>query len=213
MSDDALNQKITAIMQPGASEGWLTPERGIEMAELILEVKPKVVVEIGVFGARSLVAQALALKQNGFGKIYGIDPWKLEPAIEGENDANKQWWTKNVNLHEIHKGAMNLIWSHELDEYAVIIRAPSHFCSLLFSGDDMIAVRKDIDVLNIDGNHSEIASCRDVELYLPCVKSGGYVWVDDCDWDSTKKAQGLIEAQCDTVRVSPDGHYKLYRKR
>lgn len=212
MVPETLKHKITAIMQPGASEGWLTPERGIEMADLIIQVRPKVVVEIGVFGARSLVAQALALKENGFGKIYGIDPWKLEMAIEGENEANREWWTKNVNLHNIHNGAMGLIWAHGLDEHAIVIRAPSHFASMLFSGDDVMAVRQEIDIANIDGCHSEIASCRDVELYLPCVRRGGYIWMDDCDWPSTKRAQQLLERECATMKTSPDGHYKLYKK-
>lgn len=200
-------------MRPGGSEGWLTPERGIEMAELILETRPNTVVEIGVFGARSLVAQALALKENRYGKIYGIDPWKLEPAIEGENDANREWWTKNVNLNNIHNGAMGLIWQHQLDEYAVVIRAPSQYCAVIFSGDSRVVFKREIEILNIDGCHSEVASCRDVEIYLPLVASGGWIWMDDCDWPTTKRAQSLIERECSTERVSPDGHYKLYRKR
>lgn len=183
-------------------EGWTTPERCVEMAELILETKPKLCVEIGTFGGRTLVAQALALKENGAGTIYGIDPWRVEHALEGENEANRTWWSKNVDLEKIHRGCMEEIWKRGLDQQAVVIRTCSQYCHWLFV---------DIDVLLIDGNHSEVASCRDVELYLPSVAHGGHVWMDDCDWESTKKAQTLMETQCDVVKDA--GHYKLYRKR
>src|SRR5690348_13441140 len=112
-----------ALTPPIKLEGWTTPERGIEMAELIVEMKPKVVVEIGVFGGRSLIAQALAIRDNerrGYGKgmIYGIDPWKVDYALEGENVENQKWWKENVDLHGIHKGCMDAIWRLELDKHA-----------------------------------------------------------------------------------------------
>lgn len=173
------------------------------MCELVLETKPDICVEIGVFAGRSLLAQAFGLRENGKGKIYGIDYWKLDTAIEGENHLNKEWWTKKLDLELMHRLTMQAIWGHHLDSIATIIRAPSQHVHHLFP---------QIDILNIDGCHSEVASCRDVENYVPRVKSGGYIYMDDCDWPSTQKAQQLIEAQCKTVKVSPDGHYKLYQK-
>lgn len=186
------------------SEGWMEFERMMEMAQLILDTGPSVVCELGVFGGRSFITQALALKENGHGKIYGVDPWKLEKAIEGENDANVNWWKNNVDLNVIHQYCVNALWKYELDKHATIIRSASQDCYELF---------KKIDILNVDGNHSEVASCRDVTLYLPMVKPGGYVWFDDCDWATTKAAQNWLEDACEIVKVSPDGHYKLYRKR
>lgn len=197
------NLRETILTELLLMEGWVTPERGVEMADLILETKPTMVVEIGVFGGRSLLAQGLALKANGQGRIYGIDAWKPEAALEGENEANRDWWTKNVDLHQIHRLAVEAIWKHGLDEYAVLLRCPSQFCAELFA--------QGIDILFIDGNHSEPASCRDVVLYLPHVRPGGYVWFDDCDWSSTQKALGLMAQQCDVVRDC--GHYRLYKKR
>lgn len=188
---------------PVRTEGWMTPERGVELAELILEHKPETVVEIGVFGGRSLICQALALKELGRGKIYGIDPWKVEAALEGEGEANREWWSRNCDLHQIHKGAMETIWRLGLEEYAIIIRAKSQHCAMLFAGG--------IDLLGIDGNHSEIASTRDVKLYLPQVQEGGLVAFDDADWPTTQAALKLLDAQCDIIKDA--GHYRIYRKR
>src|SRR5690242_19968781 len=50
---------------------WLDLSRAYEMAELILEVKPQVVVEVGTFKGQSLITQAFALRENNDGgKIY-----------------------------------------------------------------------------------------------------------------------------------------------
>lgn len=183
-------------------DGWTTPERGIEMAEIIYDNKPEVVVTIGVFGCRSVIAQAFALRENQKGVVYGLDPFKLEAALEGENSDNRDWWSKNINIEDIQRKAINSIWQHNLDQWAVLIRASSQHVSQLFP---------EIGVLEIDGNHSEIASCRDVELYLPKVVTGGFIWADDCDWPTTQRALTLLDAACDVV--SDKGKYRLYRKR
>jgi len=186
---------------PVLLEGWSTPARGIEMAELILETKPDVVVELGVFGGRSLIAQALALKFNGRGMIYGIDPWKTEAALEGENQANQEWWAK-VDLHQMHKATMEAVWRLELEPFVTIIRQRSEHCAMLFGN---------ADIISIDGNHSEVASCRDVTLYAPLLAPGGYIWMDDTNWESTRKAMALLEDWC--VLVSDFGDHRLYKRR
>lgn len=185
-------------------EGWTTPERCIEMCDLVIETRAQCVVEIGVFAGRSLLAQAFGMRHLALGgKVYGIDPWKKEDCLEGENEANKEYWSK-LDLHHIHKLAVETIWQHHLDEYAVLIQSASQNCEKLFG-------YATIDILNIDGCHSEIASCRDVITYLPKVRKGGFVWFDDCKWPSTEKALELMDAQCD--RVKDAGEYRLYRKR
>lgn len=193
-------------------DGWTTPERACEMAELILETRPKVVVEIGTFGGRSAIAMAFALRQNNNGgRIYCIDPWRLQDAQEGEWEDNKKWWSQNIDLHEIHRKCMEAIWAHNIDDWLVVIRAASQHVHQLFP---------EIGVLLIDGNHSEVASLRDAQLYVPKVVSGGYVLADDSDWivvegdktvQSTQKAMLFIEESCDLVRQS--GNMRIYQKR
>lgn len=197
---DELKKTIAEVVP--TMEGWCSEEKARAMAELILREKPLVVVEIGVFGGRSLVPQALALRENGKGVIYGIDPWKLDSALEGENGkSNDDWWKNNVNLHEIHQLCVEAIWRQKLDEWCVLVRTPSQACHALFPM---------IDVLHIDGNHSEVASCRDVLIYAPKVKTGGYIWFDDVDWATTGRAVQLLEQSAE--KVSQVGSCSLYRK-
>ncbi len=192
----------TITREVNGLDGWTTPERAVEMAELIVEHRPTICVEIGVFGGRSLIPTALALRHNNQGTVYGIDPWKTEAALEAENEANQSWWKNNVNLEEIHSKTMKAIWRLGLDQWAVVIRARSEHCPRLFGM---------VDWLFLDGNHSEVASSRDVRLYLPMVVSGGIVIADDTDWTTTRKAVGMIEDECD--RIGGDGHYTIYKKR
>lgn len=191
---------------PTKLEGWMTPERGLQFVEHVLEHKPKVVVEIGVFGGRSMLCYALALRQlNEGGVYYGIDPWEIQAVQEGETVPENREWNSGVDWNAIHLGAMNVIWKHNLDKWAVVVRSASHHCHGLF---------QDIDLLAIDGSHVESVAVRDVELYLPKLKPGGYLFFDDSDWPSTQKAIKLVEQSCDLIR--DDGretHNSLYRKR
>ena len=97
---------------------------------------------------------------------------------------------------------MQAIWSNQLDPWVTIVRAQSHTVGRLFH---------QIDLLNIDGNHSEIASCRDVEWYLPMVSHGGVIFLDDADWASTQKAVAMLSEQCDVIKDEP--HYKWFKKK
>lgn len=199
-----LEKKITEILRPYFLDGWTDPSRGLDLAQSVLDTQPTIIVEIGCFGARSTIALALALKEvgNSSSRIYTIDPWKKEDAMEAENDQNRDWWSNKVDLHDIHRKAMEAIWSLGLDEKIVVIRAASHRVATLFSN---------IDLLNVDGNHSELSSCRDVNLYLPNVRAGGRIHFDDADWPSTQKALALLDAEC--LLVSNKGDRRIYRKR
>lgn len=198
----AFKERILIAIAP--LEGWCTLEKASAMAELILTEHPSRVVEIGVFGGRSLIPQAMALRENGTGIIVGIDPWRHVHAVEGNlSDADKKWWTNNVDLEGIHRGCMKALWDNGLDDFCIILRAASQHCPMLFGGG--------IDILHIDGTHSEEASIRDVNLYLPQVGRGGYVWFDDVDWTTTAKAVGVLDAACD--RVDTVGSCVLFKRR
>jgi len=205
-----LNEQVSAFMQPGASEGWLTPERGIELAALTMQMQPDTIVSIGVFGGRSVVAFALALKAIGKGKVFGIDPWKKEDCLEGETKANQEWW-KSIDLEKVHRGTMEAIWRLGLDDYAVIIRAASHRLPRLFPGG--------IDILEIDGSHVEDAAYRDVEMYVPQMNTNGFVIMDDLNWTddsghrTTKKAHDLLLTYCQPYKISEDGNWGIFWRR
>lgn len=174
-------------------QGWTEPSRACEMVERILEIKAKIIVDIGVFAGRSTIAMGFAAREMGNSMVYGIDNWNPESAMD--NDDNKEgvdWWEKQSHLESVHQQAMHAVWDHRLEPWVTIIRAKSEHVHQLFPV---------IDFLNIDGGHSETTSCRDVSLYLPKVRSGGFVMMDDTSWDSTQKAISMLEEQCELVKT------------
>lgn len=184
--NSALKARIWSVIEP--MHGWCSREKSEAMSDLIGRVLPSTCVEIGVFGGRSLIAQGMALKEVGDGVVYGIDPWRMDAALEGNlSTADKEWWS-GINLNEIHLHCMDSIWRNGLDKQCIVIRASSQYCPRLFGGG--------IDVLHIDGTHSEEASTRDVILYLPQVRSGGHIWFDDSDWTTTSGAVSILRKEC-----------------
>ena len=58
-----------------------------------------------------------------------------------------------------------------------------------------------IDILHIDGNHSEQASYLDVTKWVPLVRSGGWIFFDDMTWFengvfTTARAVEWLNANC-----------------
>ena len=153
-------------------EGWFSQEKAGILVDLVLKNKPTTIVEIGVFGGKSLVPMAFALKANERGTIIGIDPWDNQASIEGlVNETNKNWWG-SLDHELIRLGLLSKIRQFGLENQIELIKSTSA---------DAPAI-EDIDLLHIDGNHSDGASYFDVTKWVPLVKSGGCIIFDDMTW-------------------------------
>lgn len=184
--------------------GWCSEAKFRDIYETTLENHPNRCVEIGVFGGRSLIAFAQAVKDGSFGFVYGVDPYEREKVQEGGDGAsNHDWWTQK-QLDELHRDACCSIQHFHLHSCVSILREPSEKAHHRWPDET-------VDILHIDGNHSEICSCRDVQLYLPLVIPGGIIYFDDINWPTTLKAQGMLAEQCDLLRVVDQ--CAVYRKR
>jgi predicted O-methyltransferase YrrM len=189
-----------------AMDGWCSIEKATALANTVLKHKPTVCVEIGVYAGRSLFAIATALQQLGQGRVLGIDPWTVEASVAGwENDpANRDWWsgkTSKLDHNAIYQQcceyrkklqleACTEIFVGTSDEAAKLLRIVSYAL-------ERHAQRPTyIDLLHIDGNHSEQQALRDVQNYVPLVEPGGFVFFDDMSWGTTKPAQQLLDKLC-----------------
>lgn len=185
-------------------EGWCSKEKALAMMDLIIETNPKVCVEIGVFGGSSILPTASALKFLKRGVVYAIDPWDNSECLKGDNDEkNSEWWGK-IDLEKIYQGYRNMLREYGLEKYCRTLRTTSEKAAQNIS---------EIDILHIDGNHSEECSTFDVMTYLPKLKSGGYIWLDDTNWSTTRKAVEYVMESCDFVKSVNDGGCMLFRKR
>lgn len=98
---------------------------------------------------------------------------------------------------------MRAIWNEKLEPYVIIMRCRAEHALHLFMSDR-------IDILHFDQNHSEFSSMRDIQIYYPLVKPGGYIWFDDTDWTTTAKAISWLSERASSVRDV--GTCRLFRK-
>ena len=201
LSDSAeVLQKIQRLLP--TIPGWCSIDKARRLVAIIIEIRPDVCVEIGVFGGSSLVPQAMALKRNGRGVIYGIDPWETDAALEGMvSVANKDWWS-TIDLQTIRMGCEDLIRLENLSSYCQLLKAKAEEVSDQFQDNS-------IDLLHIDGNHSEEKSLKDVNLYLPKVRDDGFIFFDDVTWYdgekiTTTKARELLRQNCEELEIVGD---------
>lgn len=166
-------------------DGWTSPEKAQAVYELTLKIKPKVAVEIGVFGGRGTIAIALALKQTGSGKVVGIDPWKAEDSAKAQvTPTDEEWWGK-LDHEKVYKNFLWWLKKQDVEKFVEVRRESSRVSS----------VPPEIGLLIIDGNHNEEA-LLDAKKFAPNVPLGGYVLLDDLDWSGgfVRQAEEYIKS-------------------
>jgi predicted O-methyltransferase YrrM len=109
--------------------------------------------------------------------------------MEGMEGANYDWWSK-VDHHMILKGLIDKIFLFQLNAQIELIKTTSEKAPLI----------ENIDILHIDGNHSEKASMLDVHKWIPLVRKGGLIIFDDLDWLTNEKAVHYLDEHC--IRVA-----------
>ncbi|MES2200314.1 MAG: class I SAM-dependent methyltransferase [Chlamydiota bacterium] len=146
---------------------WCSEEKTNLLMDLVLLTKPDICVEIGAWTGSSILPVGATLQFLKKGKVYAIDAWSNQIATQywQDTDPNKAWWS-TVDMKAIRKTYHNLIKSWNLKANCVEIWA---------SSENAVSKFDTIDFLHLDGDYSEEGSLKDVELYLPKVKSGGYV--------------------------------------
>jgi len=173
--------------------GWATVEKAQMLATVIVCIQAKMVVEIGVWAGRSFVPMAMALKHNGSGKIVGIDPWSKAASTVGMTGENLKWWTE-VDHDMIYKHFLNRLSFSGASSAAQIYRCRSDEVE-----HDQLP---EIDLLHLDGNHSDESSCYDVFHFATKVRPGGFLFMDDIFW--AKKATDALSKHGFVERLKLD---------
>jgi len=136
------------------------------------------IVEIGVWRGSSFLRLAGAARVLG-GRAVGIDPYaKYEQHAVLNESVNAL--IQSFNFDAEYVPILKRLHACGLASTASIVRTKSEDAATLFDDES-------IDCLHIDGNHAEDAVRRDFELYLPKMKRGGIVIVDDVTWPSVVK--------------------------
>jgi len=192
------------------TNSWCSQEKAELLMDLVLVKKPAVCVEIGACTGSTVLPVAATLKHLGRGKVFAIDAWSNEVAVRNwdENDPNRPWWSQ-VSMDTLQKMFHDTLTTWGLHPYCTTLRMTSEKAA------DQIP--NNIEFLHLDGDYSEIGSMQDVELYLPKVKSGGYILLSgfytmvNNKQPKLKSFCALFDA-CDVVAEIEHDNAILFRK-
>lgn len=168
---------------------WCSEEKADLLLDLVVLTKPAVCVEVGACTGSSVLPVAAALKHVKQGKVFAIDAWSNAEVIKNldQDDPNRAWWS-TVNMKGIRDIFNTMVAKWGLSTCCVAICSPSSKA--------VDQIKGNIDFLHLDGDYSEIGSVQDVQLYLPKVKSGGYILLSNL-FTMVKGKQPKLKAFCE----------------
>lgn len=208
-SDNYRSLKATIIRYLKGS--WCTSEKAQLLMDLMVIIRPTICVEIGTFNGSSALPVASVLKFLKSGKLYTIDAWSNQIAIKNmsADDPNRLWWSR-VDMDEVFSVFQKMIKTWQLSKNCFAIKKSSQAAASLIANNS-------VDFLHLDGDYTEEGSLQDVELYLPKVKSGGYILLSNFSicingFQPKIKSYSLLYDTCEMICDIENENAFLFRK-
>ena len=166
-----LRKEIEAAAPEGGD--WCGADKAVQLAALVLEQRPRLVVELGVWMGGSAIPMAIALRQLGVGRLIAVDAWSAEASAEGQEGANATWWRSlGAEGHaRARQQFLQRLKKHRVEPYCAVVPQRS----------DAATVPPVIDILHHDANHGPQV-LADVERWASAVRIGGLLILNDLQW-------------------------------
>lgn len=181
---------------PGQSDN----EKLKSLIELFTRVEAGDVVEIGSYWGRSAYALGFLASHHCIGSTVSIDPWDVFSSdSQGEGTEVVNEASRLINWDLVFRGFVvsvsglnNINYIRKPSEGAVAIYQDAAARGVLSTAElGTVPLTGKISVLHIDGNHMYKQVKKDIEIWLPFVREGGWVLIDDYEWsfgDGPKRA-------------------------
>lgn len=208
MTIDQVFNTIVEEFSEDRIPGWCPLEKALDLAATVVALRPKVVIEIGVFGGKSLLPMALACAALECGKVIGIDPWCPKASVEGYSGENALWWSK-LDHEKIFRGFVTNVDRLGVTAHVEIQRVTSNAAKL----------PQRIDLWHADAQHTT-QTTRDIRRFAPLVRCGGIAVLDDLDWSNGQDhpvTAGIAELRrlgfIELYRTKTDkGHWGVFQR-
>ena len=163
-------------IEDAAPEGgdWCDADKAVQLAALVIEQRPQVVVELGVWRGGSAIPMAIALRHLGMGQLVAVDAWSMIASVAGQEGVNAEWW-RSVGS-EGHDQARRMFMAR-LKKHRISL----NHCTVLHQRSDKAPVPAVIDILHHDANHGPQV-VADIDRWAPAVRVGGILILNDLGW-------------------------------
>lgn len=163
-------------------DGWGSVEKACTLASLVVAMKPKVCVEIGVWAGRSMLPMAWAVKENGSGEVIGIDPYDAAISARDQFAQHEEFW-QNAPHATIRDGLASMVEKLGLSKVVKFIRKPS---------EQVEPMR--CQLIHFDASAGE-PTVADAERFGPLVDVGGIAVFSNVLWvgGSVLRAMDVME--------------------
>jgi predicted O-methyltransferase YrrM len=188
---EAIAESLEAI--PIDAGGGCSFFKAALMGSLIIDRGLRRIVEIGVHHGRSLIPLAIAAAEVEGARVWGVDPYR-SGIYSGE--AQEDWgpeiiaWEQGHDWEGTYGAVLGRLAERGLGGHTDLLRMMSR---------DAVDRFDEIDFLHIDGDHSEEAVTLDIALWLPHVRSGGVVVLDDVSWHGVRYAAFGVERRLELL--------------
>lgn len=177
--------------------GWCDQGKRITLANLVIAIRPRCIVEIGVWGGQSLIPMAMAAQYISNvevrPRVIAIDPWAAVESVKGQEGADAKWWGDEMGQpqHDVVYGSfIGKLMELGLRKTVEVHRQTSAQYNLTHP----------IDIFHCDGNHGPSA-LEDVKKFAPAIVPSGICILDDLNWTGGAvgqaaewlKANGFLE--------------------
>ena len=164
-----LYQRILAATKD--LHGWADEAKQLTLANLVLAIDARLIVEIGVWGGKSLIPMAMAAQSKGPCQVLAIDPWKAHESVMGQTDADAEWWNDQGKHDVVFNSFMRAREKLGLQNVITVLRQSSN----------ETIPPDEIDILHEDANHGPQCLIN-VSRFAPKVRVGGFCILDDLEW-------------------------------
>jgi predicted O-methyltransferase YrrM len=197
-------RRVLAEIEARMSEGgdWCSIEKASTLAAILVGLRPKIVVELGVWKGGSAIPMAITLREIGSGRLVAVDAWSAEVSVSGQENDHLKWWGETMGA-DGHEHAFRTFMAR-LEKHNAADR-----CQVIRKRTDAAEVPSSIDVLHHDANHGPQA-VLDVERWAPAVRVGGYFIVDDLDWPGDQAPDAVRHVRRARDRALDMGFIDLY---
>ncbi len=191
--------------------GWCSEAKALWLAGLVAQNACRDILEIGVFGGRSLVPMALAARQLGGARVVGVEPWSNAVATAAPTDpANDAWW-QAADMATAKTSCLAALVLHDLVGTVTILELTGAEAAAT------LAARPDtgFDLIHIDGSHAAGQALDDMTRCWTLLRPGGIMVLDDIGWPGVAPARDALRARAAPiaeVEEAPGIAYGAYRR-